>query len=249
MQWAYCVTTVPQRKDDLLPRTLRSLAAAGFDKPRLCVDANTGIAKSSLLDVTRAYAEAFPELELTVRYPNIRTYGNWVLSLAELYLYNPGADRFLVAQDDFVTYRNLRQYLEKCPYPERGYWNLYTMPSNQTLAPDGTGWYLSNQFGRGAVALVFNRETVLTLLTHQHMVERPMDAHRGWKAVDGGVVTALAKAGWKEFCHNPSLTQHVGLVSSMGNKPHRLAESFRGEEFNALDLLAVNSHDAASERK
>jgi hypothetical protein len=91
--------------------------------------------------------------------------------------------------------------------------------------------------GRGAVALVFDRDTVITLLTHQHMVTRPLDAHRGWKAVDGGVVTALQKAGWEERVHNPSLVQHTGMLSAMRNRPHKQAVSFRGKDFDATELL------------
>lgn len=241
MRWAYGVTTVPSRRQDLLPRTLASLCSAGFDSPRLFVD---GL-ENCLADRWQQDLQ----LTVTARFPFIRVFGNWVLGLAELYIRDPGADRYAMFQDDFVTYPNMRQYLERCAYPDgeegrdKGYWNLYTFPSNQNLAPvDGKGmqregWYPSNQFGRGAVALVFNRPAVITLLTHLHMVERPQDCTRGWRAVDGGIVTAMGKAGWKEYVHNPSLVQHTGLVSSMGNKPHKLAVSFRGEDYDALRLL------------
>jgi hypothetical protein len=39
--WAYGITTVPSRLTTLLPRTITSLAAAGFDKPHLFVDGGT----------------------------------------------------------------------------------------------------------------------------------------------------------------------------------------------------------------
>ncbi len=232
-KWAYGITTVPSRRESLFPRTLASLKLAGFDKPRLFVDG----------DVDGSWYRSHGlGLEITCRYPAIRTYGNWILSLIELYIREPTADRYAIFQDDFVTYVNLREYLDKCIYPEKGYLNLYTFPSNQQLAPAGkTGWYLSNQMGRGAVALVFSVGAVRTLLTNQasvdHLVERPQDAHRGHKAVDGGIVTALKKAEWKEYVHNPSLVQHTGIVSSMGNPQQLLAPSFRGENYNAMDLL------------
>jgi len=50
-------------------------------------------------------------------------------------------------------------------------------------------------------------------------------------------VTALKKVGWKEYVHNPSLIQHTGKISIIGNGNHPLAPSFKGEEFDALDLL------------
>lgn len=224
-KWAYGVTTVPQRKGDLLPKTLRSLVDAGFDKSRLFVDG----AKEGF--------DSFG-LDVTYRYPRIRTYGNWVLSLAELYIREPGAQLYAVFQDDVVFCRNIRQYLERSSYPAMGYWNLYTVPANQKLVPPGTqGWYRSNQHGRGALALVFSRDTVLTLLTHQHMVERPLDSMRGWRTVDGGIVTAMKKAGHSEYVHNPSLVQHAGDYSTMRSPIHKKATSFKGSEFDALTLL------------
>lgn len=229
MKWAYGLTTVPKRLKDLFPRTLASLAKAGFDKPRLFVD---NCEYPSLYD-------GFG-LEVTHRWPCIRTYGNWILALAELYIREPNADRYAIFQDDFVTMLGLREYLEKCNYPTRAYLNLYTFPANQRLAPDKNGWYQSNQAGYGAVALVFSRDAVTTLLGQQSMIERPKDTKRGHKSVDGAIVSAFKKAGWKEYVHNPSLVQHTGLLSSMGNSQHPLAESFPGEDYNALDLLGDN---------
>lgn len=237
LQWAYAVTTVTARRHDLLPRTLASLRAGGFDRPRLCVDGDSD---------GESWRREFG-LETTARYPQIRTFGNWVLTLAELYIRDPHADRYAVFQDDFVCVRNLRGYLEAVPYPENGYLNLYTFPRNQRLAPADTdgrqkvGWYAGSQRGWGAVALVFSREAVQLLLTARHMVERPVDRKRGWKAVDGGIVTAFVKAGWREYVHNPSLVQHTGHHSSMANRPQPQALSFPGEDFDALTLLQIPS--------
>jgi hypothetical protein len=64
-----------------------------------------------------------------------------------------------------------------------------------------------------------------------------MDTHRGWRAIDGGIVTALAHAEYKEYCHNPTLVQHIGHKSTMGNSAHPQATSFQGEQFDAMKLL------------
>jgi hypothetical protein len=231
MKWSYGITTVPSRREDLFPRTLASLRAAGFDSPRIFIDGEiNGGTYSSRFNI--------PEEKITCRYPNIRTYGNWVLSLAELYIREPLADRYALFQDDFVTCLNLRSYLESVPFPEKGYLNLYTFPSQQKIAPKrGVGWYPSSQHGRGAVALVFNGEGVRTLLRHPYMIDRPVDPIRGHKSVDGAIITTMRMLGWKEYVHNPSLTQHTGLYSSMGNKPHKLAVSFVGEDYDAMKLL------------
>jgi hypothetical protein len=225
--WSYGVTTVKQRINDLLPQTLISLANAGFPKPRLFVDGEYDATQYSMFGN-----------QVTVRYPLVRTFGNWVLSLMELYIREPEADRYAIFQDDLIAYKNLKEYLNNCPYPDKGYLNLFTLKSNQTLAPtDGTHWYLSNQLGRGAVALVFNRPAVLTLLMHPHMIERFQDPDRGWKGIDGAIVETMKKSGYHEWCHNPSLVQHTGTLSSMGNKEHRPAPNFLGEQFDALELL------------
>jgi|SRR5579885_30144 hypothetical protein len=228
MQWSYGITTVPSRKDDLFPRTLTSLARAGFDKPWIFVD------DCSSRSVTEDYRY---ELEVTNHWPKIRTAANWTLALAEIYLRQPTAERYAIFQDDLVTYRNLREYLERTPYPKGGYFNLYTFPANEKLAQGRVGWYESNQRGRGAVALVFDRAGVLTLLGSNHLWDRAADPDRGWRSIDGGIVTAFNLAGGKEYVHSPSLVQHVGLTSSMGNRPHPQAPNFRGEGYDALRFL------------
>lgn len=243
--WAVGLTTVPSRRDNLLPATLESLKAAGFDNPRLFVDGCTN--REAIW-----WEEQFG-LEVTARNPRIRTFMNWVLGIAELYGRQPQADRYAMFQDDLIAVGGLREYLESCAYPDgqdrrpTGYWNLLTFPENQALAPKnergGTleGWFKSNQKGRGAVALVFNREAVLRLLTsYQHIIDRPLTSgKRGWSAIDGGIVDALRKQGWSEFCHSPSLVRHTGQhghPSTMGHQPFPVDESFPGESFNALTL-------------
>lgn len=239
MRWAYGVTTVKERANTpLLQQTLRSLESAGFPEPRLFVD--------------DPHASTPPSIQTTYRTPRVRTFGNWYLGLVELLVRHPEADRYAMFQDDFVTYRNLRQYLERLPYPERGYCNLYTFPSNQSMAPESVGWYEARsmeegcgnvfhgkrqQLGRGAVALIFSKDAVVALLSEPHFVTKPLDVANPWKKVDGCIVTAMNKAGWREYVHNPSLVQHTGKESTMDNRPHLQATSFRGEDFDALELL------------
>ena len=225
--WATAITTVPSRTE-LFNRTLESLKSAGFDSPNL-VSYDGSLNTDSLI--------AAGCNTITTHCPNVKTAGNWILTAIELYLRNPISTYYLIVQDDVVFSRNVRNYLECCKYPESGYWNLYTFPQNQKLCPKNkTGWYKSNQRGFGACALAFNRETLIRLFTHQHLYDRATDPKRGHKAIDGGIVTALKKCGYQEYIHNPSLVQHIGLQSSMANKQHPQAISFRGEQFDALDL-------------
>src|SRR5688572_18985973 len=100
MKWQFGLMTIPQRQHGaLLGRTLRSLAAGGFPKPRLFVDGCDHVA-----------AEAYRVvhgLEVTARHPKVGAFGNWWLALHELYLRDPHADRYAIAQDDLVVCRGL----------------------------------------------------------------------------------------------------------------------------------------------
>lgn len=256
------VMTVPARRDDLLPQTLESLRQAGFSSPRLFVD--------GAMNREAPWWEEKFGLPVTARYPHVKVAGNWLLSLQELYLRDPRSKWYAIFQDDVVFVRNLKEYLERCPHPEKGYLNLYTYPNYQKLFPQAGlsgrqefGWIRTTQEGLGALGLAFPNEGARLLLSSSHMVNRPWDsADRGWRYVDGGIVDSMRKAGWAEYCHNPSLCQHVGVVSAMdkrldsnGTDPdfprtkYRedsrskrfpegfFAKSFPGETFDALSLL------------
>lgn len=239
MKWAVGVTTINERRHDLLPRTLRSLTDdAGFAVDRLFVDGDND---------PRSWEEDF-RLPVTCRSPRVRTAAHWILALHELYIRRHDADRFVMAQDDAVFAKDLRAYLERVPWPESSYLNLYTFPVNHPgelrrrgikAPPDGhRGFYESNQLGKGAVCLVFDGPGVVTVLQNRdHILERCKNPTRGHKAIDGGVVDAMRKSGYREMVHMPSLCQHTGTSSSMGNRRHPLATSFPGEGWSALEVL------------
>ena len=237
VRWAYGVTTVPQRRKDLLPRTLMSLRHAGFESPRLFVDGVT-------FTEATGYEAEFGLPVTAHANPPLRTHGNWVLGLYELYIRDIIADRFVIFQDDIVTYPNLRKYLERVKLPELGYFNMFSSPSQEEYikatygaGPNNVGWFQSTQFGRGALGLMFTRQAVIELLSARHLVDRVNDPHRGHRAVDGGIVESMKKAGWAEYIHYPALVQHTGLETTMGSPPHRESTTFAGERFDALNLL------------
>lgn len=209
MKWACGIVTIPKRKE-LFDITVSQIARAGFSEPHVFTDDNLGTA------------------------------GRWFLSLWELYMRNPQADLYAMFQDDFVCGLNVREYLEHTCTQENVYWNLYTHRENAPLAKSD-GWFRANQLGKGAVALVFPRKAVKALLTSEYMFdrfvpsERNMDRHR--KAIDGGIVSALKKFGFEEWCHYPSLVQHTGVQSTMGNAPNQTSPCFAGVEVDCLDWV------------
>jgi len=229
MRIAYGVVTVVDRVQTLLPKTLDSLGAAGFDKPRLFVDCDT-------FDDHLKY-EGF-DLDIVFHYPRLRTMGNWITALWELYIRNPRADRYLLFEDDIIAYRNLKEYLEKTPYPQRGYCNLYTFPENQKLAKGNIGWVESNQKGYGALGLMFDHAALQIVLGSKLLILKPIHPTAGHKRHDGAICVTMQSAGFKEYIHNPSLLQHSGrTVSTLGKNKHPLASSFRGADYDALELL------------
>lgn len=230
--WSYGVTTLPARFFTTLPRTLLSLKEAGFDRPRLFIDSVKSDIKDpgweSKYHVTRRTADRGHPL------------ANWWLSLHELYARAPEADYHALFQDDFVMCRGTREYLESVPWPGPGYVNLSTYEDNQRLPRAKPGFFKSNGQGLGAVALVFNRESIRVILRAEHMVEKfvpkPKKEHRAVKAIDGGVVTAFKLIGQSEWVHMPALVQHTGRQSTIGNEDYQ-SPSFKGEEFDARSLL------------
>jgi hypothetical protein len=236
MKWAYGVTTVRARFDDLLPRSLHSLALAGFGEPRLFVDGDQH---------PDIYRQRF-DLEATVRYPQMHVYPNFILSLWELYLREPFADRYALFQDDLISVKNLRGYLTQLPYPPKSYLNLYTFMNNEDLIKGKpVGFVPASQNGRGAMGLVFDNEAMLTLLGSAHMAKRVQctrrckgNLPRGWTHSDGATVEAMNAAGWSEYVHNPSLLRHTGNgKSATGSANYRPDRTFPGEDFDALEWL------------
>lgn len=257
--WAYGVTTCAERVDTLLPATLLSLHRAGFTKPTIFAD---GVADPIRLQMNLSTrSPALVDLEVVARGRTpVKTFGNWVMGLWELLIRNPKCDRFAMFQDDLVMSLCVREYLDRIVWPTKVYLNLYTFPLNQAVAAPSAGSSLAGRAGwgffegklcangpeyhgrlgnkgLGAVALCFTRDAVVDLLSSRHVVTRPMDACWPTGKLDGCIVTALNTAGWREYCHDPSLVQHIGEQSSMGNKRHPSATSFKGENWSAMEML------------
>ena len=226
MEWAYRITTTPDRQYNYFPKTLEALKVGGFTHPTIFVDDHHS---------TGTYERY--GLPVVYRNSKIRAYGHWLMSLLELWIRYP-VQRFAIFQDDFVCYRNLRQYLDNCHLPDDGYWNLLTFPQNEALAPPNRiGWYPSNQRGRGAVALVFGHTAVFKLLTNQMVMAKPKAKENPDRCIDGLIVTAANNMGLKEWCHYPTLVYHMGDCSSIGNRQHVKSRSFRGEDYDAMEMI------------
>lgn len=216
MNWAYGITTVPERAGTLLPQTLRSLASAGFDRPVLFVDGNIS---------------GYEELEV-VCHPNVGQMRNWMQALFFLFT-TQEADRYAIFEDDVLACRQLREYLVRCP-PGKVYWNLITLDENRAFTKDVPGWHESNQLGRSACGLVFDRSTVDCLLRMERFVRGPSV---GETMSDAVVIATLKSLGYKELVHYPSLLEHVGRESTLGNSFGQVI-AFQGVDYDLLSLPA-----------
>jgi hypothetical protein len=239
LRWRCAMTTIPDRAQTRC-RTLQSLCDAGFPQPDIYVDGRNQIAVRPTLCGDVSY-----------RTRNVKTYTHWLLTLVEVYLKDPEADRYAIFQDDFVCCTNLRAYLDKCIYPTNGYWNLFTVMGNDLDTDKQTrektpkayakeGWHLSNQLGQGGLALVFDNTSVIDLLTQRSMYERMWNHDRRHKYMDAAVVIGMNAAGRKEYIHYPSLVQHTGTQSTIWGEWKEgkdQSTSFRGPEWDALSLV------------
>lgn len=227
MNWAYGITTVANRADKLLPETVASLARAGFDQPILFVDGmdpNWKPPSESLRG-------------LVFHEPASGHVVNWITALAHLYSAAPEADRYALFEDDLLAVSNLREYLDNCEYPARGYWNLITHPENLVMTGGKNGWHLSNQMGRGAVGLVFNREAAGYLLRSMGLTERTKYA--ALPAADGMVIDSLKPLGYKEYIHCPTLLQHTGGGQSTMGHPYGEMAGWLGEGYDPRQIITA----------
>lgn len=237
MKWSYGLITTSSR--DII-KPVEQLRKAGFDKPHLFVD--------SVVAHPNRYFHL--GLEVTIRYPPVRVTGNTICALNELFYRDPYCDRYALFQDDILCTCNMREYLESLMWPEnQAYLNLYTFPCNYELKPEWLkqGFYRSDQMGRGALGLVFDRKSICSLLSSDELLyhrafrgaKNPSSGVRriGYKCVDGAIVGAMKKRGFTEYVHSPSLLQHTGKISSSENHPQPNAPDFPGEDFDCRTLL------------
>jgi hypothetical protein len=193
--------------------------------------------RCELFDRTRAslHAAGFDSPFVFYDSDHIGCTGNWIRCLCELYSRDSHADRYAVFEDDVLACRNLREFLERCEWPP-GYCNLFTFPERESRKLDG--WFAAPFRGRGTQGLVFTRDQTVELLSARWMYlhQQQKDGRRG---VDGAIHIALAEKGIKEYCHYPSLLQHIGGKSTLGHPmaARWVSRTWRGEEFDALELL------------
>ena len=232
--WALGVTSAP-RSLPTLDRCLRSLAAAGWELPRLFVEPGTVV------------PDGFAHLPISRRSETLGEWPNWFLSLAELVHRSPDADAYMMVQDDTIFCRNTRAFLEAelWPGPRVGIVSVYC-PEPYTQADDGWALIDTGHGMFGALTCIFPNAAARALLADPRVVnQRQRGAFKGLVDTDGVLGRWANRAGMPVFCHSPSLAQHIGETSTVWqdaeNSGVRHSINFLGEDFDALRLLAAET--------
>jgi hypothetical protein len=236
------VTTCPARLSTLLPETIRAVRAAGFD-PDIYADGLLSQEQKAGIQVLLSEQAKVHDGH------NVQPFSHWYRSVLTMFMQHPWSQWYVVFQDDLTCPKTLLQYILNSKLPPKAYFNLFTfMENEQVAAESSTGWieaYKTKkgvQFGRGGVCLMFRHDALTALLSQQHMLMRRLNYKRGNTSLDGAIVEAMTQAGYREYIHNPSLVQHTGHVSSMGNKQHEQAKTYPGDDFDLMTLLKDTPH-------
>lgn len=234
--WAVGVTTAP-RSVATLAQSLTSLAAAGWDTPRLFAEPGTII------------PPAFEHLPITLRDQTLGAFPNWYLGLAELVMRAPAADAYLMCQDDVLFADGLRHYLEQADWQslDAGVISVYC-PSHYATDSD-PGFHVENRGWQswGALAYLLPAASARALIGDRRVIEHRLGGPAdGLRNIDSVVGRWCKSVGKNYVVHAPSLAQHIGDTSTIWrdarNGSRRQADRF----LERVSLEELNSKSPAA---
>lgn len=222
------MTTAP-RKQSTFARSLGSVIAAGWQRPRIFAEAGAEIPSE------------FAHLPITWRNPTAGCWPNYYLALHELLVREPDCDAYMLVQDDVIFCQgdeeeNLREFLDASLWPgERtGVVSLYT---SSAYATPVRGWHrMERKWVWGACALVFPRESLVHFLSHNAIRWRLEGKNGGLRNIDTVVGQWQAEHGRSVWFPSPSLAQHIGETSTLWQRA-RATGKRRARDF-AADVVA-----------
>ncbi len=222
-EWAVAVTTAPRRQATL-DRCLDSLVATGWLTPRIVADG----------DVT--VSDNWNHLPITERSPQIGAWPSYYLTLIELMMRQPRADAYMIVQDDVVMFQHpgLRAYLESILWPDRRP-GIVSLFCSRAYSQPNPGWHqLEKNLVWGGQALIFSQEAAIHLVSDLQVVRHRFQGDRGLTNIDGLIGAWAFDTDTPVFVSSPSLSQHIGHVSSLWQSPrafiNRSASEFAGNQ-------------------
>jgi hypothetical protein len=218
--WAVGIRSAP-RNIPTLDWTLDSLVRAGWESLRIFEDLSTTV------------AARHAKCPISTRDPKIGAFSNFLLGLCELVLQHPGADAYMMMEDDVILYdrQNLREYLEQILWPSDppGLISLYCPSSYSRPAP---GWYCREEgWLAGSQVFIFPKETARAFVSDPEIwAHRWNDRAQGLHGVDRAIGTWAIRNGIPVYFPCPSLAQHIGDTSSIWQS-YRLKDDHRAHPF------------------
>lgn len=229
--WVVGVTTAP-REQPTVGISIDSLIRAGWPGPVIFADGDAGL------------PERFGRFHTTRRINLVGAWPNYLLALQELLFAEPDADAYLLSQDDVVFCDGVdaREYLEDhilWPGESPAIVSLYC-PTPYTR--ERNGWHvLEEQWVWGALAFVFPRDIARRIISDEGIHQHRWSNERNGKAlIDVAIGEWAARNNVPVYYPIPSLTQHIGHVSTVFPGNHVLSDR-RAARFADDELRGVDS--------
>jgi hypothetical protein len=202
--WAVGITTTP-RYPPTLECCLDSIVRAGWKTPRIFMDGKVSL------------PARHQHLPVTLREPKVRAWPNFYLALMELLMREPGADAYLISQDDafFCDSEDLREYLQSALWPnDVGAVSLYC--SSAYTRPQN-GWHRHEGMWQwGAMAFILPRESAKMFVADPGVLQhRWCQRNAGCANIDTEIGLWSRRTRRPIFFPTPSLVQHIGDVSTL----------------------------------
>lgn len=175
---------------------------------------------------------------------------NYKRALEFLVIKFPNSDAYIIAEDDILCSKELRNYLDYSLWPENtAYCSCFTP---QAYKSDKSGWNKINLgiYSYMAQFYVFPNKIVkkvLNDLDDTDLIRQLLDN----SGIDYRNSMDCVLGGWAKlnqfdvYYHTPSLIEHIGDgISTLGNNEHefcRTSEDFIGENTNALSYFNIKT--------
>lgn len=224
LTWAAGLLTAPRPKPTIR-HTFQSLQDAGFKSVHVFAEPGSWI------------PEELRCLPITVHGRPLGNLGNFLTSLATLFVMHPNADCYAIFEDDIEVARGLRPWCDRQFWPQdTGLVSLFT---SRIYSDDRMGWrILKLGFYRtfGALALVFRRDVLQEFLTDGRAFQFRAVRRHGSDAVLGEWAT---RRGTGIAYHTPSLVQHIGATSAIAEEGHGFGRAAVADAVASVQGLTV----------
>jgi hypothetical protein len=186
-KWSVGVTATP-RKEKYIDRTIQSIHNAGWEDVTIFAEPHSVIPDDFNGHVVH-------------RKKQYGDWTNWATGLYELFLSEPDSDYILMSEDDCIFCKNLPVYLE------------YVIPLLPKFA------YLSLYTGKElTVAILLERDKAAAFLGDKDVMDhrtKSIDTIHDNTSKDCVMGRWAESIGLPVYYHSPSLTEHIGVSSTL----------------------------------